>query len=311
MTDVFRELPRFSWRGIELPLLDRSAKFSHSKAIHTIEHSGEIVQVLGTQNMRFTYTIPFRQDINKGPYKNLFTETFPKFFEAMRDDEPGELMDPVLGPWRCSPDSFEDTSVATQRAGDTVTDSYTHDPDGLELDDLALNVSTIQGSLKQAETIDVEIVRITTEANESELTTAEASLRAEFAQQEPPKSLANPLDVASGLLRQGQRFAEKIDAAIADTVFRAEKLESSVKAVSEPELWSISRRIRTLRRALQRIAYQRSQARPLRVVSLDRDMPIGQVANRFGLTLSELLKLNPALGSLPVVVAGTIVRFYR
>ena len=276
MTDVFKNLPRFSWRGIELPLIKRSAGFNHNKVTHKFDQrSGELVEVVGTSNLGFSYTVPFRQDIAKGPYRNLFTETLPLFFEAMRNKEPGELVDPVLGPWRCTPDDFHDESEVNRRDGDDVSVNFTHSPDGLELDDAEINAANLQGATTQAGALDAEVAKIVTEVEENiaEGVEVDPALLEKFRQQAPPEPLFNPLSVASGLLRQAQRGGQRIDALIADTTFRALALEEAIDDVSDPQLWAVSRQSRTLRRNLQRISFQRSQARPLRVTKLGYPPP--------------------------------------
>jgi hypothetical protein len=66
-------LPPLSWRGLQYPVTQRSVSFRHQGAEHTIQYRDyDFIEQLGVHGLTFSYTLPMREDIARGPYKHLF-----------------------------------------------------------------------------------------------------------------------------------------------------------------------------------------------------------------------------------------------
>src|SRR3954471_16280490 len=115
-TDALSKLPLFSWRDQEYPLIARRVSFAHEGAEHRIQNrDGDFIDQLGAHSLIFSYTLPMRQGIASGPYKDLFTVGYPLLFAAMRDREKGVMVDPVLGEFVCTPSSWSDDMEVAKR----------------------------------------------------------------------------------------------------------------------------------------------------------------------------------------------------
>lgn len=161
MTDVYKQLPRLSWRGIVVPVASRSATFSHDNVSHKfVYRDNELVEALGARNWTFSYTIPMREDIVRGPYLNLFTRTMPEFILACRDRTPGDLEDPVLGVFRARCTSLAGTSDVTRRDGDDLQVEFIHAPEIDDIDLLSGGAQDVRGAAEDARSLDDAVAAV-------------------------------------------------------------------------------------------------------------------------------------------------------
>lgn len=295
MTDVFKELDRFSWRGITLPLSARSVSFQHDDVRHRFQFKdGEWIEATGAKNWTFSYTIPFREDIATGPYKNLFTKTLAEFTLACRDRTPGELTDPVLGRFRARCVSFSDSSDVNKRDGDDVQVEFVHAP---ELDDIELidgGVVNVSGLQSDAAELDAEVEKV------------------DWQQEEPPQPLVNPISAISGIGRQVEQQGNKYSAALDDTASRAEELDNTIDRLENPQVWPLKRSARRTRDSAI-LLKERSKDPQRKVVQVVQRYAstISEVAAQLGMTVQELLQINPLLARSPQIQAGTPVNAYQ
>ncbi len=160
MTDVLRLLPPFEWRGRRYPVLTRAVSFAHDNAPHKLQYrDGEFVEMTGAKSFTFTYTLAMREDIARGPYKNLFTEGLIPLLTDCRDRTPGPLVDPVYGEFRCVPASFTDDSDNNKRDGTDVRVEFTHAPEFVTADDEQRdqNITGISGLVADAGQLDQQL----------------------------------------------------------------------------------------------------------------------------------------------------------
>jgi hypothetical protein len=295
MTDALAALPRFSWRGIEVPITGvRSASFQHENAQHKfLYRDGEIVEAVGARNWTFSYTLPMRQDIAKGPYKNLYSVVLPQLVEAMRDRSPGELVDPELGLFMCRPTSLTSDLDVTKRDGTDLRVEFVHSPE-LEQVDLEVVGFLDAGSLSsEAGLLDGEVALVN------------------WQQEEPPEPSADIFGAIDGIGRQiefaGNRLSNKLD----DAAFRLEKIEKTIDRLEDPKTWGIKRSSRRLREATLRLK-ERGNDPVRKIITITRDYAgsISEIAADSGMTLDELLRMNPGLASSPQVPIGASVRVF-
>jgi DNA circularisation protein N-terminus len=294
LNDVYTDLPRFSWRGIEVPLLTRSAGFQHSDARHKfLFRDEEFIEPLGAQNWTFRYSIPLRQGIAKGPYRDLFLEVYPRFVDACRERTPGELYDPVLGLYRCKPLSFEDESDVQRRDGDDVRVEFIWAPEEGILDLPAADLGNVTTARQEGAALDEAVGEI---------------FRSK--QLPGPEPSVNPLDAASGAINQISTAGDQLQAKFAATASKLQKVEDAVSKLEDPSLAPTIRATRNLRDAArQRAAKLLDPIGSVVTIVTSATTSLAAVASAAGLTPEELLKSNPLLAASPDIPPGTTIRY--
>lgn len=295
MTDVLKDLLRVSWRGIEFPITARQFGFQHEQARHRyIFRDEKLVEALGRDNPSYRYTIPFREDIAKGPYANLFVSVYPEFLGACVDRSRGVLEDCVHGSRQVQCVSLAENLDVNRRDGIDVDVEFIVSPDEADLgQSFADQLATVDGAKGVAGAFDrqAEIV--------------------DWQQEESPQSLVNPLDALSGIADQLNVASNKVTNAVADLNFRAQKAIDSIDRLKQPKLAPL----RTQARRSQAIANKLPETlelrgnRPIRVHVTDRETTVGQLASRLSNTVRQIIELNGRLARSPLVQQGERVRY--
>jgi hypothetical protein len=297
MTDVLKQLQRASWREIEFPVMHvRDFGFQHDQAQHRyLFLDAQLIESLGRKNPTYKYVIPFREDIAKGPWKNLFTTVYPDFLDACLDRSRGVLVDPAHGalPAKCV--SLRETLDVSRRDGVDVEAEFIRAPrEGDIVEDLGAQIRTLEGAQASAGALDREIAKIP------------------FTQQAPPKPTINPLDAVSAVTNQAEVAVNKVTAAFADAAFRVEKASASLDALRDPGMQPAIQQAARLRAAL--LAFEDrtdpTGTRPLRKLSTTTDTTVSALARKLGMSVAELVRLNPVLARSPLVRAGTDIRVF-
>ncbi len=296
MTDVLSLLPRMSFRGITVPITGaRTASFSHEDVQHKfLYRDGAIVEAIGAQNWTFNYTVPMRQDIAKGPYRDLYTEVLPRLILAMRDRSPGELVDPELGTFRVRPTSLSSDLDVNKRDGTDVRVEFIHSPEIGDLDVLQGGVLDVSGAATQAGALDDQAALVNWE------------------QEEPPEPTLDPFAALDGLGKQLEFQASRVSNKFADATLKLQNLEDTIDRLENPQVWPLKRSARDLRAAVISLAQQGANpGKKVITVKTRYAQTLADVATTLGLTVQDILRLNPMLALLPEVPADTPVRRYQ
>lgn len=294
MTDVLSKLPRMSFRGIVLPITGRAtAGFSHEDVSHKfLYRNGELIESMGSRNWEFHYTVPMRQDIAVGPYRDLFTVVLPKLVVALRDRTPGELVDPVLGLFRAQPKQVTSEVDVNKRDGTDLEISFTHAP---ELEDI--DVIEIPGTLASAKS----------QAGELDAQVAQQ----DWEQEPSPEPSVDPLSAIDGIGSQFEFAANRTAAALDDAAFRLRKIEETADRLENPQLWPLRRSARNLRLAVHKLkAHGDDPGRRIALVSSRYAKTAMETASELGMTLNDLITLNPDIVPLDIIPAGMRLRRY-
>lgn len=290
MPDIFKSLQRLSWRGIELPITSRRCERAHDVVRHPLVYSnGELLEDTGSKNWIFTYTIPFRESIASGPYKQLYTRVLiEKFIPAYADCTRGPLIDPAYGPFTCKPISYVSETDVDKRDGEDITVVFEEAPEQDKESELTSTLSNTWAA-SEAGALDEAIIAIP-QAPELDL----------------PK-LKNPLDAIAGVLSQARNYVDQIAATMDDVSSRCERIESEIDKLEDVRNSPIVRSVKRLHRNVERIKERASN--PLGsivafVASVDTTLSV--VAGKHGMSLQQLLDINPHAPML--VKAGTSVR---
>jgi len=310
--DVFRNLPRVSWRGIIVPVTERRASFGQEIVKHKFAYrDDEIVEGLGRLNLRFEYTIPFRQDITKGPYENLFLEVYPKFLAACRDSSAGELTDPVLGTFDARCEQLNSISDVNRRDGDDVQVTFVQSP---PIDELAAftmaTMSGFDGTVQQAKDFNTQVGPV------PQAQLAALGLGQYSGQFDELTSSLNALDQLAGIGAQVQsvyvdRIAATVDRYTHAVNKVADVLEQANELLASPQNAPAIRNARRLVDALNRTKNQAIfPGRRIDTQVINQDMTVSALAQLLGITVAEFIVLNPT-APLPLVLAGTTVSYFQ
>ena len=281
MTDIFKDLPRLKWRNIEMPVAERRVSFEQELARHKYAYrDNELVESLGCHNWRFEYTIPFREDIDKGPYRNLYVETFSTFLQACRDRSEGVLDDPVLGLYKARVESLSIQTDINRRDGEDVQVVFVHSPALDEAGDLSETTASRLPGRQIVEELGVDI-----------------------------------FDQIARIGTKVSVYANRIDATLAAYESKIDKVIDKFIALNElknnPQNMPIIRSALRAKDAVERARFL-SVTSGETIVSrvIDRDTTVNLLASGLGMTLSDFLLLNANLPT-PLVPSGATVFYFQ
>jgi len=291
MTDVWKLLPYFSWRGERYPLATRSVTFAHEEVAHKFQFQDDaLIEQLGAGSFTFSYMIPMREDIAKGPYKNLFAVGLSKLLKDFRDRTPGLLVDPVYGEFRCVPKLYTDDSDPNKRDGTDIRVEFTYAPEqqSTETTTTGPNIGSIVADSGQLE---VQLQQV------------------DWEQQEPPDGMTDILSGINGIMRRGLNVVDKLSYSLDDLSFRLQKIEDTIDAVENPQNWRLRQSVRATREATHRLKEQLTENPLIKIKKLTTryTMTVSSVASNVGMTVEALLALNPGLAISPKVPKGTVI----
>ena len=293
MSGALGALQSFSWRGIRVPVIGRSASFSHEVAQHGPLNQGPAYQEpLHRLNWELSYTLPMF-DGYREPYGPLFTETLPQLLAAMVDGSPGPIIDPIIGEIRCVPLSYADSLDSAKRSGVEPTITFREAPP--EATREPFRAPTLRAIEQQAVDLDAELTTVPWTR----------------ATPQPVPPLIDPFSIISILDSQFNRYNEKLDAMLANIIRLAERNEAALARLARPQDNPTRKRLRVLQLACRDFARQGPDVtRPVRVYVVPETTSTTQVASDVGMRLSQFLELNPKLGG-AVVEKGTRVTVYK
>lgn len=306
MTDILRQLRPASWRGISFPVSAREFGFQHEQERHRyIFRDDQLIESLGRENPTYRYTSPFREDIARGPYVNLFTAVYPKFLKACIDRTEGPLEDPIHGPVQVKCASLREILDVGKKDGIDVEIEFIVSPDEIpKPEDIASRLSTLEGAKGLGGLLDRQATELDEETKKA---IADLNKGSGFGR-------LDPLSFATSALNQIEVAGNKVDAAFGDVAFRMERLDESLARVKNPRTQPMrqnARRLALAARDLQKTALGDNTARSKRVAIYQVVSPIGKIAlaGKLGMNVRDFLRMNPSIASAPIVQPGTQVAY--
>lgn len=307
MTDILQSLNDPSWRGIKYPITEWDFGFSQDSEKHRyLFRDEELIESLGTTSPTYRHSIPFREDIVRGPFENLFTRVWPQFRAACLDRTKGILDDPFDGPVQVKVATLQATGDPDRRDGIDVTVEYIIAPDeDFDRQDVGSEISNLTA-----------IRGLKDFFSRPALTTSQATKDALAAfNKDSGTGRLNPLDAATGAINQVEAAGNKIAASFGDVAFRAGKLDDAIRRNADPKDSPLRANARAMQLAaldLQKRALGGSFARNRKVRVYTTLSPIGKVAlaAKLGMSVADLIKLNPSIARMPQVSTGTQVAYF-
>lgn len=304
MTDIFSSLKELVWRhpsiteDFVLPITSRDVGFQHEDAQYAFNfRENNTIEGLGAKNLTFSYVIPFREDIAKGPFKNLFVTIYPKFLTTARSQLSGVLIDPILGEFPAKVTTYQEITDINRRDGIDVNVAFIHTPSDDETRTFPLK--GFDDILTEAGQLDVAVGEI------DPLLWADRQLP-------PPKPLVPFLNAIRGVLDQINAQGNRIVASIHQLASQLEALQDSAERLQDPKRSpQISAACRRLRVAL--IDLEKTAARPDKAVGtflVQTKMTFTELAKTLSMTVEELVQLNPTLVKYNLVLPGIKVLRY-
>lgn len=296
MTDVLAQLQVASWRLIEFPVSRREYGFRHEQARHKILFKDDaLIESLGRENPTYSYTIPFREDIAKGPYRNLFTRTYPDFLEACLDRTRGVLEDPIHGAVQAKCVSLRESVDPERNDGIDVEVEFIFAPDESSAVDLTTALDSLEGARNSAGLFDEDVRRI------------------DWQQEIPPEPTLDPFDAISSVGNQLEVAAGKVSAKMSDVANRAEKAVATIDRLKNPNLAPTRVAARRLQAVATRLAEQgvgHERRKQIRATFTRQEYTLSSAAAALNNSVSELLDLNPSLARSPRIPVNTLIRYH-
>jgi prophage DNA circulation protein len=295
MTDILKQLPNAQWRGLGFPCAGREYGFRHEQARHRyIFVDDELVESIGPENPSYTYRIPAREDLAKGPYKNWYTTVYQSFLNACRDRSVGVLFDPVHGEVQAKCVSLRETLDVGRRDGVDVEVEFIYAPEEVGSATADITLTSVAGAKGMAGAFDREVEKI------------------DWQQEPPPKPTLDLFDAVRGIGDQidlaNRRYASQMD----NLASKMEATNTRLASLGRPDVEPLRRNARKL--ALVAHRQHDAAVKPpeqTRIVVLTRDMGVIAAAALYGMAVGEFRAMNPTLGRGPTIKAGTVVRVKR
>jgi hypothetical protein len=296
---ILAQLPSMSWRGIVLPVIDRSHTFQFETAPHKIIYrDGVATEMLGEQGRVFHYSIPMRETVKsaKEGLRQLFSKGFRELYRAYRDPSPGMLVDPAHGAILCTPASWEDRLHWDQTDGADVRLVFTeYSPPGKTVQD---DPPTVKGLFDSAQELDIVVQSVPWPP-----------------QVQSPEPTTDPFSAAAGILNQLNSNRRRLNAVIYAVEARMAKVERAAEEAQKNAPDSRSAAIFNLIRLQARKgridakrlgdAPPRDKAGTAIRVVLDQPKTVTQLAAECKMTMKEFLYLNPGLSRYAFIPINT------
>lgn len=304
MTDILAQLTPAAWREIQFPVAHREYGFRQAQAAHRyIFQDNQLIEALGAESPTYRYTVPFREDIAKGPWKNLFTSVYPDFLDAARDRTNGVLDDPVHGSVQCRCVSLRELVDVQRRDGVDIEVEFIYSPDLNDIaGDLGTQIRTLQGAENAAGAFDAAVYGLD-DATLAKLDALNGG---------SPQPTLDPFAFIQSIGDQVDAAQNKIAAKMHDVAFRCDKTSASIDRLKNPKIQPLRRAALRLEGAALRLADTASTPpTPTQVYKNVRDVSLIVLAGTLGTTVEILLKLNGNLRASMrgmLVPAGVLVR---
>jgi len=295
MTDILARLTIASWRGLGFPCAGRQYGFRQEFARHRyVFRDDELIDSLGRENPTYSFTIPAREDLAKGPWTNWFTTAYPDFLRACLDRSVGTLVDPVHGELQAKCASLSETLDVNRRDGVDVQVEFVYAPEEAAEAPAVLAIESLEGAQGMAGFFDRE------------------STKVDYKQEEPPEPTLPLFDAIRGIGDQLEVAKSRVIANMARLSSQMEQLDKRVDSLKNPDNQPLRRNARRLAVAAYRLnETATTPPNPTKIVINQMEIGIIALAAFHKMSVGALINLNPALKRKSTVKRGEYVRVNR
>lgn len=303
MTTIAEQLQPASWRGVKFPFTGaRDFGFQQEQANHRfIFRDEQLIESIGRQNPTFRYPIPFRDGVRRPPWKNLFTEVYPRFLDACTDRSAGELIDPVHGTFRAKCMSLRETLTTDATDGVEVVAEFVFAPEAGDSDPVqfAQLARTLDGLADTGVVFGAAVGNISEEQRQLVDSINQQSER-------PETSVFGVARQASSLVQQTKnRTRAQLNRVSADM----EVTRSEIEKAKDPELEPLRRDASRFSLASRNLAKTAGDPRtPFDTIRTTAEIGRIAFAVSVGVPLGVLLDLNPSLEEVLMIPEKTTIK---
>jgi prophage DNA circulation protein len=291
--DVLATTQLASWRGISFECGPISWAFDQQHAVHTYpDRDAGFIESTGRNPATFTFTALFRRGIvGEGGGRDAFPNNLFRFQSACADRSAGPLVHPILGTLTVKCQRIDVQVDPARRDGVDVNVTFIEATDREdELAALLAQVSPLGSCYDAARSFDSATVGPVPPD-------LPVSLR---------PSLLDSIKQLNGLLLQVQFGVGNILNKIDGMASAVNDLADTISSLNEPRNVTALNALERLFASLVRLSEEvRRQTRPIRPVTLPRDMTAPDISALFSTPLGDLFRLNPLLAGADVVSTGT------
>ncbi len=310
MPDVFEQLLSAKWRDVEFPVTRMRASLAHD----LVEHKywgvdGARVEDTGLTPWRFTFSVPLISGLTPGKGErwkknDLYPTQMRKLAKAFQLRTSGSLQHPEFGIILCKAEKFDLEWESNRRGGADGEISFVETMLPAGSLEKGFSDSPIQVA---AETLDKESVKVDLEAIfKARGIPLPAHLQTSaFSFTDAMQKIQSIVDYPSLMEK---RLSGQIDA----MVYHAENLQKSVEKARTPMTWQITKSVELIKSVARNLNKQvTAQRRAIGLFTVPNDTTLAGVVRLIPeASAGDLIRLNPSLVQLPVIVQGTIVRYY-
>jgi len=302
---LFGALPGLAWRDVDIPYAELGTEVRQDLVIHKFaDRNGAHVEGQGRHPLQFTARIPFLNGIAAGANEHwqrpLYPFTRDNLLRAVLEPGSGTLQHPELGPLTCKCEFMRWRLDAHVRSGVWCEVAWVESDDTQQ--ELAQNLaapSPLAGMQAAASDLD--------------------ALTAEFDPRLTPHlptfdaSFEDYVFAVRGVIDQFTILKKQTSGRIDNLIAQANALEFSLNSAANDNVlnWPAIAACERLKAACyDQKAVQLSRARPIGFFTTQKDATLAEVALAAGAPITDIMMLNPAYLSNPILPRDSVVRFY-
>lgn len=273
MADILSSLPRLTINDLEIVVISSGSSVDFDLAMNKpVYKNNAIIDFLGSNNRKFTYTLGFYEGI-KG-YEFAFSSTFPKFKTIIESGNKCELRDPILGTFQVYPTKYSISSDVNKRNGISVDIEFVHAP---EIDEAVKEITSVEGVKSKSAQM------------------AQAALSTPTL---PTSVLTEILSIVNDI----QNLGDTVTVAILLTVgklesarFKLEKIAKTVERLTDPQSWVLLRAINAVIDTINFVEGIFTSGDQYGIYLVEEPITLLRLAAKLNMSASDLQKLNPSI----------------
>jgi prophage DNA circulation protein len=303
MPDALGNLRQIRWRGIAFPIANLRTQIAQRLAPHEMpDVDGERQEGMGRKAIAVSgralflnYGTAFDRTGNSDP---LYPTVHRAFLEAMADKTTGELVHPELGPMNCKPATADSSLDGGLRDGAVVECSWVETLTDDEVD--VLGTTTPLAAIPTAAAdLDAEIARLRI----LQIKNAHKLPAATFA--DLTRSITRAAGTVGAISHRASRAGSNVIKQLND-------VRSALSSARSNTTTAAMRALERLESAVHAASLtQFAGGKKLKAyVVPDADTTLGALARRFGMTVDDIVRLNPRLVGSPRIPRLSLVRYF-
>ncbi len=298
-TTYEKHLDLIQWRGINFPYADLKSNLEQQLVAHEypdkdaahVESMGRKPLIISCRALFFNHLVPGNGETWKAG--DLFPGVFNKFLIACQDSSPGIFSHPIFGDITVKCHKIDTTLDASARGGVVADVTW---------------IETVNVSASAAQSVNG--AREEAQAMMEELENVTLTLPPNF----PSKiSLLDLMDAIGGFISSIELVGMQLLAAVDRVLFHVNNLLKTINRVVGPD-GTLLGKLRMLANKLKttmlniKITSQNLLIAPA-VYTLSVAATAAEIAKTLGVSVADLVKLNPRELSKPVVAQGTRIKY--